>query len=93
MESRRQKILSRYTELSIKIKSLLNKDILSSLINYELCDILYLLLNHFSDSNLINYKEKINYIIDLDDNIIIQEERDLIYDIIYEFIIWLQNLK
>ena len=93
MESRRQKILSRYTELSIKIKSLLNKDILPSLINYELCDILYLLLNHFSDSNLINYKEKINYIIDLDDNIIIQEERDLIYDIIYEFIIWLQNLK
>ena len=93
MESRRQKILSRYTELSIKIKSLLNKDILPSLINHELCDILYLLLNHFSDSNLINYKEKINYIIDLDDNIIIQEERDLIYDIIYEFIIWLQNLK
>ena len=72
---------------------MLNKDILPSLINYELCDILYLLLNHFSDSNLINYKEKINYIIDLDDNIIIQEERDLIYDIIYEFIIWLQNLK
>ena len=93
MESRRQKILSRYTELSIKIKNLLNKNVLPDLNNYDICDLLFLLINHFSDSNLTNYKQKINYIIDFDDNIIIQEERDLIYDIIYEFIIWLQNLK
>ena len=93
METRRQKILSRYTELSIKIKNLLNKNVLPDLNNYDICDLLFLLINHFSDSNLTNYKQKINYIIDLDDNIIIQEERDLIYDIIYEFIIWLQNLK
>ena len=93
METRRKKIISKYTELSKKIKTLLNKDVLPDLDNYDICDLLFLLINHFSDSNLTNYKQKINYIIDLDDNIIIQEERDLIYDIIYEFIIWLQNLK
>ena len=93
METRRQKIILKYTELSTNIKTLLNKNILPNLDNYDICDLLFLLINHFSDSNLTNYKQKINYIIDLDDNIIIQEERDLIYDIIYEFIIWLQNLK
>ena len=93
METRRQKIILKYTELSTNIKTLLNKNILPDLDNYDICDLLFLLINHFSDSNLTNYKQKINYIIDLDDNIIIQEERDLIYDIIYEFIIWLQNLK
>ena len=95
METRKQKIITHYNKLIENINNLLNnKKILPDLNNYDICDLIYILLNHFSNCNESNYKNKIDYIIDLDTNIILDEnERELIYDIIYEFVIWLQNLK
>ena len=65
-----------------------------SLDTYELSDILFMLINHFSDVSNENYKKKIDFIIDLDTSQNIeQHERDKIYSVIYDFILWFKQLK
>ena len=49
METRRQKIIIKYNELSKHIKQLLNKDVLPDLNNHDLSDLIYLLINHCID--------------------------------------------
>ena len=94
MTTRKIIIENEYLRLSQKITNILDKKIMPSLDIYELSDIIFMLIQHFSDCDDINYKSKIDFIIDLDNNqIVTQDERDKIYDVIYDFVLWFKQLK
>ena len=95
MTTRKIIIENEYLRLSQKITTILDKpNIMPSLNTYELSDIIYILVQHFSDVSNENYKSKIDFIIDLDSNqIVTQDERDKIYDVIYDFVKWFKTLQ
>ena len=98
MSTRKIKITNEYSRLSNKINEILpdKTDIMPNIDNdnYDFLDIVFILTNHFSDVNDSNYKIKIDYLINLDvTNELNQEERNQIYDIIYDFIKWFKLLK
>ena len=94
MSTRKIIIENEYLRLSQKITNILNKKIMPSLDIYELSDIIFMLIQHFSDCDDINYKSKIDFIIDLDTaQTVTQNERDKIYDIIYDFVKWFKKLQ
>ena len=94
MTTRKIIIENEYLRLSQKITNILNKKIMPSLDIYELSDIIFMLIQHFSDCDDTNYKSKIDFIIDLDTSqMVTQDERDKIYSVIYEFVKWFKQLK
>ena len=95
MTSRRIIITNEYLRLSNKINQLLDKrNIMPDIYTYNFLDIIFILTNHFSDVNDSNYKIKIDYLINLDNtNKLSQDEKNRIYDIIYDFIKWFKLLK
>ena len=94
MTTRKIIIENEYLRLSQKITNILDKQIMPSLDTYQLSDIIFMLIQHFSDCDDTNYKSKINFIIDLDSNqIVTQYERDKIYDVIFEFVKWFKKLQ
>ena len=87
-------IENQYKILCQQILNILHKKIMPSLDTYDLSDIIFMLIQHFSDVTNENYKQKIDFIIDLDtSNIIEQHERDKIYNVIYDFVLWFKQLK
>ena len=95
MNTRRDIIKNEYLILSTKITNILNKrDIMPSLDIYELSDIIYMLVQHFSDCDDTNYKSKIDFIIDLDTSQMVnQDDRNKIYDVTYAFVKWFKKLQ
>ena len=94
MTTRKIIIENEYLRLSQKITNILDKQIMPSLDTYQLSDIIFMLIQHFSDCDNTNYKSKIDFIIDLDNNqIVTQDERDKIYDVIYDFVKWFKKLQ
>ena len=95
MTTRKIIITNEYSRLSKKINEILDKtDIMPNIDTYDFLDIVFILTNHFCDVNDSNYKIKIDYLINLDvTNELNQEERNQIYDIIYDFIKWFKSLK
>ena len=95
MTTRRIIITNEYLRLCQKINEILDKtNIMPDIYTYDFLDLLFMLTNFFSDVNDSNYKIKIDYLINLDiTNQLNQEERNKIYDIIYDFIKWFKLLK
>ena len=94
MTTRKIIIENQYLRLCKQITNILDKQIMPSLDTCELSDILFMLIQHFSDVSNENYKSKIDFIIDLDSNqIVTQDERDKIYNVIYDFILWFKKLQ
>ena len=95
MTTRKIIISNEYLRLSNKINQLLDKtNIMPNIDTYDFLDIVFILTNHFCDVNDSNYKIKIDYLINLDNtNELTQEERNKIYNIIYDFIKWFKLLK
>ena len=97
MTTRRDIIQTHYLILCKQITNILDKrDIMPSLDTdtYQLSVIIFILVQHFADVSNENYKSKIDFIIDLDNNqIVTQDERDKIYDVIYDFVKWFKKLQ
>ena len=94
MTTRKIIIENEYLRLSQKITNILDKQIMPSLDTYQLSDIIFMLIQHFSDCDDINYKSKIDFIIDLDTSqMVTQDERDKIYSVIYDFVKWFKKLQ
>ena len=94
MTTRRNIIENEYLRLSQKITNILDKQIMPSLDTYQLSDIIFILVQHFSDVSNENYKSKIDFIIDLDTSqLVTQDDRNKIYDIVYEFVLWFKKLQ
>ena len=95
MTTRRIIITNEYLRLCQKINEILDKtNIMPDIYTYDFLDIIFILTNHFATVDDSNYKIKIDYLINLDNtNKLTQEERNRIYDIIYDFIKWFKLLK
>ena len=94
MTTRKIIIENEYLRLCKQITTILDKKIMPDLNTYELSDIIFMLIQHFSDCDDINYKFKIDFIIDLDTaQMVTQDERDKIYDVIYVFVKWFRKLQ
>ena len=95
MTSRKILISNEYLRLTQKINQILNKtNIMPNLQDYDMLDVIFIITNHFLDVNDSNYKLKIDYLINLDNsNQLTQDEKNKIYDSIYDFIKWFKLLK
>ena len=86
-------IMNEYRRLQKNIQNLIGECILPDLIESNIVDILLLFNYQFQSINNKNYKNLIDDVIDMQDNKVEQTDRDLIYDIIYKFIVWLKNIQ
>ena len=82
-----------YRRLQKNIQNLIGECILPDLIESNIVDILLLFNYQFQSINDKNYKSLIDDVIEMQDNKVEQEDRELIYDIIYKFITWLKNIQ
>ena len=86
-------IMNEYRRLQKNIQNLIGECILPDLIESNIVDILLLFNYQFQSINDKNYKSLIDDVIEMQDNKVEQEDRELIYDIIYKFITWLKNIQ
>ena len=86
-------IMNEYRRLQKNIQNLIGECILPDLIESNIVDILLLFNYQFQSINNKNYKSLIDDVIEMQDNKVEQEDRELIYDIIYKFITWLKNIQ
>ena len=86
-------IMNEYRRLQKNIQNLIGECILPDLIESNIVDILLLFNYQFQSINDKNYKSLIDDVIEMQDNKVEQEDRELIYDIIYKFINWLKNIQ
>ena len=86
-------IMNEYRRLQKNIQNLIGECILPDLIESNIVDILLLFNYQFQSINDKNYKSLIDDVIEMQDNKVEQEDRELIFDIIYKFITWLKNIQ
>ena len=86
-------IMNEYRRLQKNIQNLIGACILPDLIESNIVDILLLFNYQFQSINDKNYKSLIDDVIEMQDNKVEQKDRDLIYDIVYKFIVWLRNIQ
>ena len=93
MTTRRILISNQYKALSKKVDNLIDKiNILPNIEDHDFTDIIYMFNIYFMDCNDSNYKEKINNLLNIGSIEITDTEKHLIYQPIYEFVIWYKNL-
>ena len=85
--------MNEYRRLQKNIQNLIGECILPDLIESNIVDILLLFNYQFQSINNKNYKSLIDDVIEMQDNKVEQQDRELIYDIIYKFITWLKNIQ
>ena len=86
-------IMNEYRRLQKNIQNTIGECILPDLIESNIVDILLLFNYQFQAINDKNYKNLIDDVIDMQDTLVLQTDRNLIYDIIYKFIVWLKNIQ
>ena len=90
--TRRIIISNQYLRLCKNIHNILDKNVLPNIDDYPFTDIIYMLNIYFLDCNSSNYKDKINNLLNIGSIEISDTEKQLVYDPIYEFVIWYKNL-
>ena len=95
MTSRRVILINQYIRVCKNIQNQIDKIVLLPIEQYDIIDIVTLLTYHFLDVDDHNYKEKIDTIILLQNEIeLSQDEKDICYPIIYnDFILFFKKLK
>ena len=93
MTTRKIIITNEYLRLCKQIDNILNKhNILPNIYDHDFCDIIYMFNIYFFDCNDSNYKLKIDNLLNIGCIELSEEEKNLIYQPIYEFVIWYKNL-
>ena len=93
MTTRKVIIMNEYLRLCKHIDNLLDKiNVLYNIDNYDFCDIIYMFNIYFMDCNHSNYKEKIDNLLNIASIQLTDEEKNLVYEPIYEFVLWYKNL-
>ena len=93
MTTRKVIIMNEYLRLCKSIDKLLDKhNVLYNIDNYDFCDIIYMFNIYFLDCNDSNYKSKIDNLLNISSIEITDTEKHLIYQPIYEFVIWYKKL-
>ena len=89
MTTRREKIIKKYLELEIELKTIIDVSILPSLNEIDLSDTIYLITYMFLGIDTHDdYKNKINELIET--NKIEIKDKDRLYTLIIDFIKWLK---
>ena len=90
MTTRRIIIKNQY----LRIESKIDKVVLKSIEEYDFIDLITLFNYYFINTTDKNYKEKIEYILTLQDIELTQDELEIVYPIIYnDFIKWYKTLQ
>ena len=95
MTTRKIIITNQYLRLCKEIDNILDKhtNILPNIEDHNFCDIIYMFTVYFMDCNDSNYKDKINNLLNIGSIEITDQEKQLIYQPIYDFVKWYKNLK
>ena len=93
MTTRKVIIMNEYLRLCKHIDNLLDKvNVLYNIDNYDFCDIIYMFNIYFLDCNDSNYKSKIDNLLNIGSIELTEQEKQLIYQPIYEFVLWYKQL-
>ena len=93
MTTRKVIITNEYLRLCKTIDNSLDKiNILPNIDDHDFCDIIYMFNIYFLDCNDETYKEKINNLLNIGSIELSDTEKNLIFQPIYEFVIWYKNL-
>ena len=93
MTTRKTLIKNEFLRLCKKIDNILDKqNILPNIDNYDFCDIIYMFNIYFIDCDQNNYQEKINNLLNIGSIELSEQEKILVYEPIYKFVIWYKNL-
>ena len=95
MTTRKILLINQYKRVCKLIESKIDKIVLLSIEEFDIIEIVTILTYHFLDVTEKNYKEKIDTIISLQNDIeLTDEEKDIAYPIIYnDFILFFKKLK
>ena len=94
MTTRKILISNEYLRLCKQIDNLIDKiSILPNIHDHDFCDILYMFNIYFIDCDENNYKIKINNLLNIGSIELSDIEKNLIYEPIYEFVIWYKKLN
>ena len=87
-------IKNKYLRLCKQIDNILDKrNILPNIDVYDFVDILYMFNVYFLDTDCNNYKHKIDNLMNIGSINLSNEELNLIYEPIYEFVKWYKQLN
>ena len=93
MTTRRILISNQYKALSKKIDNLIDKiNVLPNIDDYSFKEIIFMFNIYFIDCDKNNYQEKINNLLNIGSIELSEQEKNLVYNPIYEFVLWYKNL-
>ena len=94
MTTRKILISNQYKALSKKVDNLIDKiNILPNIDDYSFTDIIFMFNIYFIDCDKNNYQEKINNLLNIGSIELTDEEKNLVFQLIYEFVLWYKNLE
>ena len=94
MTTRKIIITNEYLRLCKQIDNILDKhNILPNIDDHDFCDIIYMFNIYFLDCNDSNYKLKIDNLLNIGYIEISEQEKNLVYNPIYEFVKWYKKLN
>lgn len=91
MTTRKQLITTKYLELTKELKQYINDEVLPSLEDYDICDLLFFINLYLKEING-NYKQSINDLLECKNIKLDDETFETIYNIIAPFIVWYKQL-
>ena len=93
MTTRKILISNQYKTLSKKVGNLIDKiNILPNIDDYPFPEIIFMFNVYFIDCDKNNYQEKINNLLNIGSIELTDEEKNLVYEPIYEFVLWYKKL-
>ena len=93
MTTRKILISNQYKTLSKKVDNLIDKiNILPNIDDYPFPEIIFMFNVYFIDCDKNNYQEKINNLLNIGSIELTDEEKNLVYEPIYEFVLWYKKL-
>ena len=93
MTTRKIIITNEYLRLCRQIDNSLDKiNILPNIYDHNFCDVIYMFTVYFMDCDDSNYQNKIDNLLNIASIQLTDTEKNLIYQPIYEFVIWYKNL-
>ena len=94
MTTRKILISNEYLRLCKKIDIILDKtNILPNIEEFDFIDLIYMFNIYFLDFNNSNYKEKIDNLMNIGSIVLNLSELNLIYESIYNFVMWYKQLN
>ena len=93
MTTRKVIITNEYLRLCKTIDNILDKhNILPNIDDHIFTDIIYMFTVFFMDCDNSNFKDKISNLLNIGSIQLSEQEKNLVYNPIYEFVIWYKNL-